>query len=74
MEISFYTSVPKTTIIWGIQFLRYGAWQTEFLVILGYFLPFSPNQKIKIFKKWIKKKKMPGDIYHFTLVYHKSWS
>ena len=32
----------------------YGAWQMEFLVILGHFLPFylTNDQKIKILKKW----------------------
>ena len=43
--------------------------RTEFLVILGYFLPFDPpnNLKIKVFKKWKKSRRY----YHFTLVYHK---
>ena len=32
--------------------------ETEFFVILGYFCPFTPleTQKLKIFKKWKKKK------------------
>ena len=51
--------------------MMYGSWdiktqQTEFFVILGYFLPFYPtnslkNQNLEKMKKK-KKKKMPGDI------------
>ena len=46
---------------YDVWFLWYQAWQTEFFVILGRFLPFYPLtiQKIKILKKW---KKMPEDI------------
>ena len=56
LEISFYTCVPKATIIWGtVPEIRS---ETNFLVILGHFLPFTPppppltNQKTNIFKKW----------------------
>ena len=40
---SFYSSVPKITIIYGVCFLRYGVQHTEFFVILGHFLPFHPT-------------------------------
>ena len=42
-------------------FLKQGARQTKYFVILGHFLPFNPlaTRKIKIMKKW---KKTPGDI------------
>ena len=44
-----------------VWFLRYGAWRTEFFVILDYFLHFYPlnnpkNQNLE------KMKKTPGDI------------
>ena len=50
-------------------FLRYGAWQTKFFVILDYFLPFYPrksenyNPENQNFEKMKKKPK----------VYQKSW-
>ena len=39
---------------YDVWFLRYGAWRTEFFVILDYFCPFTPltNQKLKILKQW----------------------
>ena len=39
---------------YDVWFLRYGAWQTEFFVILDHFCIFTPltTQKIKILKKW----------------------
>ena len=48
--LSFYTSVPKMTIIWfmiygqwyDMWFLKYEASGTEFFVILDCFLPFYP--------------------------------
>ena len=42
---------------YNVWFLRYGAQQTEFFVILDRFLPFYPltNSKIKILKKWKKR-------------------
>ena len=51
LEISFYTCVPKTTIIWGTvtEIWR----EKQFVVILDHFLPFYPitTQKIKILIK-----------------------
>ena len=61
LEISsFYTCVPKTTIIWGtVPEIRS---ETELFAILGHFLPFyTPSlttQKTKIFKKWKKHLEM----------------
>ena len=44
-----------------IWFLRYGAWQTEFFVILDFFLPFyTPNNPKN--QNFEKLKKMPWDI------------
>ena len=39
--------------LYDVWFLRYGAWQTEFFIILGYFLPFYPLKcpKNENFKK-----------------------
>ena len=67
--LSFYTCVPQITI------MMYGSWyirqnisrQTEFFVILGYFLPFyhtnnPENQNLE------KMKKAPGDIIIYTSV------
>ena len=55
LEISFYKSVPKTTIIYEVQFLRYGVRQTGFFLsfqaIFCHFIPIT-TRKIKIFKKW----------------------
>ena len=41
---------------YAVWFLRYGAWQTEFFVILDLFLPFYPpnNLKNQLLKKWKK--------------------
>ena len=56
LEISsFYTSVPKTIIIWGTVPEMQS--KTEFFVILGHFLPLlTPcpvtTHKTKILKKW----------------------
>ena len=55
-----------------------GSWdmecyKQEFLVILGHFvLPFYflTTHKIKILKKWKKKRKQIWRYYHFTLVYY----
>ena len=58
---------------YDVWFLRYGAWQIQFFVILECFLPFTPltAQKTKINKKW---KKNTMRYHHFTQVYQKSWS
>ena len=50
-------------------FLRCGAWQTEFVVILDHFCTFTPltTQKIKTLEKW----ENACIYYHFTHVYHK---
>ena len=52
------------------MFLRYGAWQTEFFVIMNCFLPFYPpmdpeNQNFE------KMNKNTWRYFHFTKVYHK---
>ena len=58
---------------YDVWFLRNGAWQTNFFVILDHFLPFYPanNPKNWNLKKW--KKSL--EIYYFTHTYHKwkSW-
>ena len=46
--LSFYTCVPKTTIIWGTV---PKIWSETFFVILNHFLPFQEGY-IKILKKW----------------------
>ena len=55
---------------YDVWFLRYGAWRTEFFVILDCFLSFYPpnNQKNQNFEKMEKK---PWRHYHFTNMYHK---
>ena len=58
---------------YDVWFLRYGAQQTEFFVILNcflvfYLLPYGPRKS----KFWKNKKKIIWR-YHFTKVYHK-WS
>ena len=61
LEISsFYTCVPETTS-YHEWFLRYGAQQTKFFLILDHFLPFyPPNNKEN--QNFEKLKKAPGDI------------
>ena len=59
--IPFYTYAPQMTIIWCTRFLRYGAQQTEFFVILGLFLPIYPTNNLRK-QKFEKRKKKPGDI------------
>ena len=59
---------------YDVWFLRYGAQQTQFFLILDHFLFFytpSPltTQRIKILKKW--KKKNTWRYHHFTQVHHK---
>ena len=65
---SFYTCVPKTTI------MRYSSWNTErgkqiFLSFWAIFCPFNPltTPKTKILKKW----KKAWWYYDFTHLYHK---
>ena len=52
-----FTHVYQKPQSYEVRFLRYGVRQTEFFVILVYFLPFYPltTHKIKILKKWKKK-------------------
>ena len=56
-----FTHVYHKWQSYDVWFLRYGAWQTEFFVILDRFLPFYPpnNPKNQNFEKL---KKTPGDI------------
>ena len=42
--LSIYTCVPQMNDIW---FLKYGAWQRSFFVILDHFLPFYPPNNPK---------------------------
>ena len=57
---------------YDIWFLRYGAQQRGFFVILDHFLPFNPtNPKNQNFEKM---KKPPLRYNHFTQVCQKSWS
>ena len=54
---------------YGVWFLRHGAWQKEFFVILDYFLPFySLNPENQNFEKMEKN---AWRYLHFTYVYHK---
>ena len=57
-------------MMYGLWFLRYQVQQTEFFVILGYFLPFCPpnNPQNQTFEKM---KKTFWRYYHFTHEYHK---
>ena len=50
LEISFYTCVPKTTIIWGM--VSETEWDRQILSFWAIFWPFNPQttQKIKILK------------------------
>ena len=59
------THVHQKSRSYVVWFLRYGAWQTEFFIILDRFLPFYPltTQTIKILKK---TKNRPGD----TVILH----
>ena len=43
-----------------VQFLRYGVGETEFFVILGHFLPFTPSNNTKN-QNFEKMKKVSGD-------------
>ena len=65
LEISFYTCLTKTTIIWGtIPEIRSDT--TKLFVILGHFLPFYPpsNPENQNFEKM---KKESGDVIIFHL-------
>ena len=55
---------------YDVWFLRYGACQTQFFVILDPFLPFySPNNPKN--QNFEKNEKNTWKYYHFTHVYHK---
>ena len=45
-----FTKVYQKSQSYDVCFLRHGVRQTRFFVILGYFLPFYPTNKIKIWK------------------------
>ena len=71
--ISFYTCIPQMTIIWRMVPELSSA--TEFFVILGYFLPFTPPpppHKCRKSKFW--KHEKHSWRYHFTHAYQKSKS
>ena len=56
-----FTHLHHKWLSYDVWFLRYGAQQTQFFVILDCFCPITPlaTQKLKILKKW---KKTPSDI------------
>ena len=56
-----FTHVYHKWQSYDVWFLRYGAWQTEFFVILDHFLPFYPPNNLKN-QNFEKMKKLPGDI------------
>ena len=64
-----FTHVHYKWQSFGVWFLRYGAWRSEFFVILDQFLHFHPitTQKIKFWKN----EKSAWRYCHFTHVYHK---
>ena len=70
LEISFYTCVPKATIIWGtvpeIQS------ETNFLVILGHFLPFTPLPPLTRKPLFLKNEKTIWRCHYFKLVKQKN--
>ena len=49
-----------------VWFLRYGAQQTEFFVLLDQFLPFYPTNNLKN-QNFEKNKKKPGDIINLHM-------
>ena len=56
---------------YDVWFLRYGAWQTEFSIILDHYpLNNLKNQNFEKMKRK-KKKKNTWRYYHFTQVHHK---
>ena len=57
---------------YAVWFLRYGAWQTEFFVILDLFLPFYPPNNLKN-QTSEKMKKNTWTYHNFTQVPQKSW-
>ena len=64
-----FTHVHHKWQSYDVWFLRYGAWWTEFFVILDHFLHFYPpnNTKSQNFEKIFKN---TWRYYHFTDVYH----
>ena len=64
-----FTHLYHTWQSYDVCFLRYGAWQTEFFVILDRFLPFYPPNNPK--NQNLKNEKNTYRYYHFTHVYHK---
>ena len=55
---------------YNVWFLRHGAWQAKFFVILDHFLPFYPPNNLKN-QNFEKRGKNARGHYHFTQVYHK---
>ena len=55
-----------------VWFLRYGARQRDFFVILDYFLPFYPTNNPKK-SKYLKNEENFWRYYKFTHVYQKLW-
>ena len=73
LEISsFYSYVPKTTIIW-VVFLEIPEWDRQnFLPFWTIFFPLPPKQPRK--SNFWKNENSIGRCHHVTLVHHKSWS
>ena len=63
-----FTHLYQKSQSFDVWFLRCGAWQTEFFVIMDHFLPFYPYGYRK--SKFWKNEKNAWR-YHFTNVYHK---
>ena len=72
-EISFYTCVPKTAIIWGT--VPETQSETEFFVILDHFYPFNllPGSNPEN-QKFDKNEKSIWRCHHFKLVQQKKRS
>ena len=62
-----FTHVYHKWKSYDVWFLRYGAWQTEFFVILDHFLPFYPNNNPKN-QNFEKNEKKAWRYYHVTHV------
>ena len=68
-----FTHVYHKLQSYDVWFLRYGARQTEFFLILDNFLPFYPTKTPK-YQNFEKMRKKAWRYYRFTKVHQKSWS
>ena len=71
-HFTHFTQVYHKWKSYDVWFLRYGARQTEFFIILGHFLPFYPTNPKK--SKFWKNEKNIWRYHHFTAVHQRSWS